>query len=57
MQFQIKHKRWPTWIDAMAHCKPGMKKMWTGHLKDMGVDVKAGQISPKGKADAKKAKA
>lgn len=54
MQFQMKHKRWPTWIDAMAHCTSFIRKHWTAELKGMGVDVKAGQISPKGKANAKK---
>ena len=32
MRFKMKHGRWPTWADAMAHCTEEMKAEWTLHL-------------------------
>lgn len=44
--FYAAHQRWPDWRDAMAHCSPEIITAWTGALKDMGVDVKAGKLRP-----------
>ncbi len=33
------HGRWPTWKDAMAHCSPEMKKLWTEGLGEHGITV------------------
>lgn len=33
------HGRWPTWLDAMAHCSNEMKAAWTKELKKHGVEV------------------
>jgi len=30
--FKLKHNRYPTWADAMAHCTEEMKAEWTLHL-------------------------
>lgn len=45
-KFYNEHGRWPNWKDAMKHCKPAMRKQWTGHLEKMGVDVKGGKVNP-----------
>lgn len=37
--FKIEHDRFPTWADAMAHCSPETKKLWTEELAKMGVIV------------------
>ena len=41
-QFYAKHERWPTWADAMAHCPPHMKIVWTDALAKHGIDVNGG---------------
>ena len=33
MQFQIKHGRFPTWEDAMAHCDEKTKIIWREELE------------------------
>ena len=33
------YKRFPTWADAMYHCDPHTKAMWTEKLKEAGVTV------------------
>lgn len=38
--------RWPTWLDAMAHCSEDVREAWTYQLTKMGVDVAGGQIRP-----------
>ncbi len=48
IHFKAEHRRWPTWEDAMAHCKERIKKMWRRELtqiiknqiihKQLGVD-------------------
>lgn len=38
-RFYNEHGRWPTWVDAMAHCSDHVKSLWTQALKDMGVNV------------------
>lgn len=38
--------RWPTWIDAMAHCTDEVREAWTFQLKKAGVDVAGGAIRP-----------
>lgn len=35
--FYLKHGRWPTWTDAMAHCDEETKAMWREELTLMGV--------------------
>jgi hypothetical protein len=37
MQFQIRHGRWPTWEDAMAHCTDDLKAAWREQLSALGV--------------------
>ncbi len=31
--------RWPTWLDAMAHCNDTMKAAWREQLESRGVNV------------------
>lgn len=38
--FYGKHGRWPTWVDAMAHCSDAMREIWTRAL------VAAGHMEP-----------
>ena len=44
--FYQKNNKWPTWIDAMAHCTDDMKKVWTEELTKKGVDVAGGKVNP-----------
>ena len=37
--FRQRHKRWPTWKDAMAHCNAKMKKLWKEGLREHGVKI------------------
>jgi hypothetical protein len=37
--FHLKHKRLPTWEDAIAHCSEELKELWREHLTSLGVDV------------------
>lgn len=37
--FYNEHGRWPTWIDAMAHCDERTKTLWTQALADIGVKL------------------
>lgn len=37
--FYGKHKRWPTWADAMAHCPERVQERWTEELEKLGVNV------------------
>lgn len=37
MRFQQKHRRFPTWADAMAHCSEAMKAAWREGLLARGV--------------------
>lgn len=39
MRFKEEHGRWPSWIDAMAHCSEEIKKAFSAGLKKAGVDV------------------
>lgn len=40
LKFHEKHKRFPTWTDAMAHCSDEMKAAWKKALEEQhGVDV------------------
>lgn len=38
-KFYDQHGRWPTWADAMAHCTPEVKAVWTEALEKAGVKV------------------
>lgn len=40
--FYGKHRRWPTWADAMAHCDEQTRATWTKALEEKGVDVTGG---------------
>lgn len=31
-QFHMKHKRFPCWSDAIAHCSPETQKLWKQEL-------------------------
>ena len=39
-KFYDQHGRWPTWADAMAHCREDVKELWEHALKEHGVTVK-----------------
>jgi hypothetical protein len=39
--FYEKFNRWPTWEDAIAHCKPDIRKKWRVALAEHGVIVTA----------------
>lgn len=36
-KFMEEHGRWPKWSDAMAHCTPELREVWTRELKKAGV--------------------
>lgn len=44
--FYAQHSRWPSWLDAMAHCTDDMRAAWTELLTKQGVDVAGGKVSP-----------
>jgi hypothetical protein len=50
VKFQMDNGRGATWIDAMAHCSPEMRALWTAALIERGVDVAGGEINPSKKA-------
>ncbi len=37
--FYFQFERWPTWVDAMAHCSDEIKSEWVKLLKEHGVIV------------------
>lgn len=37
--FRAEHDRWPTWVDAMEHCTPETRSLWTEALRERGVDL------------------
>jgi hypothetical protein len=37
--FYGREGRWPTWADAMAHCAPDVRSLWTAELGKRGVTV------------------
>ena len=37
--FYQKNGRWPTWLDAMAHCSPEMQDHWIIELRKHGVKI------------------
>lgn len=37
--FYGQHQKWPTWLDAMAHCTPEMQQFWVTSLRERGVEV------------------
>ncbi|MDP2662870.1 MAG: hypothetical protein Q8R28_19315 [Dehalococcoidia bacterium] len=37
--FWARHRRWPTWVDALAHCSPEMQAAWRAALADRGIQV------------------
>lgn len=38
-KFHAAHGRWPTWVDAMAHCSEEIKEFWVEELDKEGVRV------------------
>lgn len=38
-KFFQERDRWPTWVDAMAHCPDDVKHAWTEALRQHGVEV------------------
>lgn len=36
MAFRLQHGRWPTWEDAMTHCDPDVREIWTEELIAVG---------------------
>lgn len=38
-KFFDQHGRWPSWMDAMAHCSEEVKAFWQQALKEKGVDL------------------
>lgn len=46
--FYEKHGRWPTWVDALAHCTPEVRAMWVEELAKHGVKVPAATGAPDG---------
>lgn len=39
LAFYQRHKRWPTWADALAHCSSDVAALWRVELHARGVDV------------------
>jgi len=39
-QFYLRHGRWPTWEDAVAHCSDEMKWLWREELRAFDHAVK-----------------
>jgi hypothetical protein len=37
--FMEKQGRWPTWVDALAHCQPEMRQRWVKALAERGIVV------------------
>lgn len=37
--FALRHNRWPSWRDAMAHCPKDIQDQWTEALEARGIDV------------------
>ena len=40
-KFYMEHGRAATWADAMAHCEPEIKTVWTEELQKRGEEVPA----------------
>jgi hypothetical protein len=34
-----REERWPTWLDAMAHCTPEIRQLWAEELATYGITV------------------
>lgn len=39
MAFHMKHGRWPTWHDALAHCDERTRELWLIELRKLGQKV------------------
>lgn len=44
--FNMEHHRAATWLDAMEHCDPDIREVWTRALEERGIDVKGGGLYP-----------
>lgn len=38
-KFYDRYGRWPTWLDAMAHCPDEIKQLWADALREHGVEI------------------
>lgn len=38
-KFYNEHGRWPSWKDAMSHCKPDIKRFWIEALMERGIEI------------------
>jgi hypothetical protein len=45
--FYNRKGRWPNWKDAMSHCAPEIRGLWTEALIETGIDVEGGAVRPK----------
>ena len=43
MRFRRRHKRFPTWADAMAHCSREKQEEWRAKLEAEGIPVTGDQ--------------
>lgn len=37
--FQRAHGRWPTWVDALAHCDERTREAWLYELRALAIDT------------------
>jgi hypothetical protein len=37
--FWLRHGRWPTWRDAIAHCSPEMQAKCVAYFRKLGIEV------------------
>ena len=51
MKFHQRHRRFPTWADAMAHCEEHVKKIWTDSLAEHGVLVELPEETADGETE------
>ncbi len=39
VRFRQKHGRWPSYLDAMAHCPEDIQKLWKLEMSKQGIDL------------------
>lgn len=42
-KFYDQHGRWPTWVDALAHCPDDIKDFWCKALAERGIKIEVAQ--------------
>lgn len=47
MRFYYENGRWPTWTDAMEHCRIDVVRFWTAELEKAGVTIGEKIAEPK----------